>query len=512
MDDARKISRVVVLGGGTAGLFTALAIKRHLPDIQISVVRSTKMGVIGVGEGTIATIGRFVHQYLGIDSREFHQRVRPSIKLGIRYIWGEHDFFNYSFSPQLTSPASGLKIAKGYLCKNAFDYADLQTALMFHNKVCTRRIDGRPKLNHHFAYHLENESLVSYLEELADKAKIHKIDDIVQRVEQGHSGVNALLLASGQRIEADLFVDCSGFRSELIGKAMGVELVDFSDALFCDRAVLSGWKRTDEPYHPFTTAETMSSGWCWRIEHDETINRGYVYSSAFISDEAAEKEFRAKCPKVRDTRIVKFTSGARRRTWVKNVVAIGNSAGFVEPLEATAISLTCQAISLLVRALQASDNNLLPIQQEYYNRYCWDAWEMTRDFLAVHYKFNKRIDSPFWRAAQTDTNLGNAAALVDYYKAVGPDFRLLNRDMRQNIFYSEGYLSMLVGQGVPYGRRPYIPDSAQQQWRQHKEDLNREAAKGMDMTECLAHLRRHGLPDSGGWGTGDVDMVYADNL
>src|SRR6185436_5095512 len=155
--------------------------------------------------------------------------------------------------------------------------------------------------------------------------------------ELGGEGIAALVAEDGRRITGDLYIDSSGFRSELLGRALQEPFLNYDDALFCDKAVIGGWPRTNEPILPYTTAETMDSGWCWQIEHENFINRGYVYSSAFISDDAAREELLRKNPKVATVpRVVRFRSGRYERSWVGNVVAVGNAAGFVEPLEATA--------------------------------------------------------------------------------------------------------------------------------------------------------------------------------
>src|SRR5262249_35835047 len=156
-------------------------------------------------------------------------------------------------------------------------------------------------------------------------------------VEQDEHCITGLKLASGRSRDADLYVDCSGFRSVLLSEALGEPFVNFSSTLYCDRALAGGWDRTTERIKPYTTAETLDAGWCWQTEHPNRIIRGYVYSSAFISDEDAEREFRSKNPKIEKARLLKFPSGRYRNSWVKNVVAIGNASGFVEPLEATSL-------------------------------------------------------------------------------------------------------------------------------------------------------------------------------
>lgn len=490
----RRVQKIVVLGGGSAGFLVALALRKQLPGLAVEVVRSTKMGVIGVGEGTIISVVNFLHNYLRLDTKRFHERAKPSLKLGIRYLWGSRPFFHYTFSQELSRPLRGLSLPRGYYCQDECDYVDITSALMAHNRVCLRRPNGQPQMQRGFAYHLENRTFVQHLEELADEAGIPKIDDVVRDVEQNEHGLTALILESGQRIEADLFVDSSGFRSELLGQALAEPYVDFKEALYCDRALVGGWPRSaDDPYYPFTTAETMSAGWCWRIEHDDLVNRGYVFSSAFQSDEEAEREYRALCPLVQKTHIVKFLAGSYRRTWIKNVVAIGNSAGFVEPLEATAIGMICDAAVHLCRALQASDSHVIDIQRDIFNKVVWRNWEIIRDFLAIHYRFNRRLDTPFWRACQNDVQLGTIQDLVDYYQAVGPDFGLLTPELKRDFFSAEGYLAMLVGQQVPYQRTVSIPEPQAKVWREHKLQMKLQARDGMGMNECLGHLRERGL-------------------
>jgi tryptophan halogenase len=223
----RPIRRIVVLGGGSAGFLVALALKKKVPDIELTVVRSTKMGVIGVGESTIISVVTFLHKYLGLDSQRFHERAVPSIKLGIRFIWGKRPFFNYAFSPQLSAPLEPFAFPRGYYCRDSFDFADMSAALMTADRVCLQRVDGQPRFLSSIAYHLENRTFVRCLEEMADELGIPKIDDVVQHIEQSEAGIEALVLSSGERVEADLFVDCSGFRSELLGRALGEPFVDF---------------------------------------------------------------------------------------------------------------------------------------------------------------------------------------------------------------------------------------------------------------------------------------------
>lgn len=483
---------VVILGGGTAALLAAIAMAKHLPHLNVLVVRSTKMGVIGVGEGTIASIGRFLHTYLSIDPVRFHQEVRPSIKLGIQFKWGSKTPYHYSFAPQFSAanPAQRhFPSAVGAFCQTDATFANPASSLMYHGNVAALDANGLPVLSPRFAYHLENRAFVEFLERYTDELGVEKRDAVVQHVAVNRDGVESLLLDGGQEVAAELFVDCSGFRSELLGKALNEKFVSFRESLWCDRAVVGGWKRGNEPYYAFTKAEAMHAGWSWRIEHDELINRGYVYSSDFISDDAAEAEFRMKNPKVNDTRVIHFRSGSYRRSWVQNVVAIGNSAGFVEPLEATAIGFMTSAIDQMIAMLKAGPR-IAEIHRDLYNRAQESNWNQTRDFLALHYKPNRESQSAFWAACRNDLPLGEAQDIFDFYQASGPEFRGLQSRLRSDIFGAEGYLSVLVGQKVPYLRAENDVARCQSKWQTFRRSLSKVGKEGMGMTEYLSMIRK----------------------
>jgi len=234
----------------------------------------------------------------------------------------------------------------------------------------------------------------------------------------------------------------------------------------------------------------MNSGWCWQIEHEHRINRGYVYSSAFISDEEAEREFRAMNPKVGPTRIVKFVSGRYERAWIGNVVGMGNANGFVEPLEATAIATFCNMSKWLTLTLQESSLDPQPVDRMLFNRAVSGAWEAIRGFLGCHYKFNTRIDTPFWRECWEKTNLGGAAELTEFYQERGPSalWHRLQLD-KVDSFGMEGYLSTLIGQRVPY-RMQYAPTSQEEKALAMLRHKVREAARNaVSVQEALARIR-----------------------
>ena len=492
------IQKVLILGAGSAGLMAAVTLKRKLPALTVQVVRSQEIGVIGVGEGTTAAFPRHFFEYLRLKPQGFYETADPTWKLGIRFLWGPREEFYYTFSREFHHRFPELQRNCGFYYDEHCEYAGPISAMMRFGKVFGRRPDGMPQFHNNHAFHIENLKLVAWLENECREAGVH-ITDATVTAELGEQGVAALLTETGERLTADLYLDASGFRSELLGRALAEPFLSYGDALFCDRAVIGGWPRTDEPVLPYTTAETMESGWCWRIEHEHFINRGYVYASSAISDDDALKEFLSKNPKVATTpRVVRFRSGRYRRNWVKNVVGVGNSVGFVEPLEATALQVICVEASTLADSLIDSCCDPTPTLIELYNRYNAQAWDDIRDFLAVHYVFNTRLDTPFWKACRNDTQLHDAQFLVDFYRENGPSVvagaQLLHES---NSFGMEGYLAMFLGQRVAHAK-PYRPtDHERDVWSQHYRTWGRDAQNALGVPECLALLRR-GFKRTGG--------------
>jgi tryptophan halogenase len=403
------IQHVLVLGGGSAGFIAAISLKIKLPDLQVSVVRSKDMGVIGVGEATTFAFPSYLHGRLKIDPGEFHRGAQPTWKLGIRFHnWGPRRHFDYTFRPQVTSRCENLPKLNGYYCYEDPEYADLFPALMSHDKAFVRNPHGGPHIGTDVAYHIENRTFVAYLETYAARLGIDIQNDLVSEVKQDDPGVTGLVLKSGHTVTADLYVDCSGFASLLLSKTLHEPYLSYRPTLFNDRAIWGGWERTDEPIRPYTTAEAMDAGWCWRIDHEFSINRGYVYCSAFISDDDAEREFRSKNPKVQTTKPVKFVTGRYERAWVKNVVGIGNAAGFVEPLESTSLGVICDQSDSLVNSLIECDRRPTPTIVGQYNKRFRLKWDNIRDFLGIHYKFNTGMDTPYWRECRDKCDIAGA--------------------------------------------------------------------------------------------------------
>jgi tryptophan halogenase len=485
------IRQVVVLGGGSAGLLAALSLKSRLPQLTVRVVHSREIGIIGVGEGSTADLPNHLHGFIGIDPADFHRRARPTWKLGVHFEWGPRPSFDYTFTKTFVGMAPGLPRLLGFYAWDDCDSLDMNSALMREGKAFRRLPNGAPFLGRDIAYHMENAVFVSALEHYANERGVLFTEGKVRAVERGPAGIAALELESGEKVSADLFVDASGFRSELLGTTLGERFESFDDALFCDRAVAGGWERTTEPVLPYTRAETMDSGWAWQIEHERHVNRGYVFSSAYISDEEADAEFRRKNPKVQKTRIVKFRSGHYPRSWVGNVVAIGNSGGFVEPLEATALFVICNACRALVIALADCEFDPSQTLRDSYNRTVARMWNEIRDFLAIHYRYNSRLDTPFWQHCRRETALHGAQGIVDYYEENGPSnaFACDLLTPETSIFQLEGFYALLLGQKVPHRRVRPLTAAEQHALAELRAANHKEARAGFGVTDSLALIR-----------------------
>lgn len=498
------IKNVVVFGAGSAGLMAALALRRKLPRLDVHVVRSPAIGVIGVGESTTPQFSAFLFDYLGIPRKRFYALAKPTWKTGIHFLWGPREQFEYPFEVQLDAQYSDLSRVNGFYCDDEFDSVNLNTALMAQGKAFATGDDGSPQIAGFGALHLFNPYLVKALETIAVERGVRFTDAEVTGVDVGDEGVRSLVLADGRRVSADLFIDASGFKSELLGKALATPFISYGDSLYCDRAIVGSWDRTDEFIYPYTVAETMDAGWCWRIDHEHSVNRGYVYSSRFLSDDAARAEFLRKNPKAATwDHAIKFRSGRLSNSWVKNVIGIGNACGFVEPLEATALMVTASQIQTLCDVLAHAQLQPSPAMVGLFNTIFAESWDHIRDFLALHYRFNKRIQSDFWTACLNDVDVSTIRPLLDFYAENGPTGlcrHLLNSTFGgKTQFGIEGFLTMLVGMKVPYTNRAPIDPRELSIFRQRCDANRQKARRGMTVEQALSWVKHpdwawHGDP------------------
>ena len=436
-----------VVGGGTAGWFAALAIKRAFPSLEVTVIASREIPIIGVGEATTPLLVPFLAVDLGIDAGALLEAVRPTWKLGIQFQWAARDF-HYAFGD---ADLIGALAHEGDLraCSLTSRLMTADASPILRDGEGYASLLGELK----FAWHLDNARLVPFLAAEGARAGVKQIDLVINSVDINDHGVTALVCGE-RRLSYDLYVDCSGFRSLLLD-ALGVPFHSYADSLWCDRAWV-GEVGNGGHFRPYTVATTMDAGWCWSIAASDVTphedHRGYVYSSRFVDDETAADEMRRKNPGVGALRPVRFRSGRRAEMWRGNVVAVGNSYGFVEPLESTALHMAVLASFVARRAAAFLDGNddLRERERVRLNARMGAHWDYLRWFLALHYRFNTRSQSPFWQAARAEVNVNGLDEVIERFRARGP-LGLAGEPERDDdpVFGVRGLDVMLLGQGVP---------------------------------------------------------------
>jgi tryptophan halogenase len=392
--------RVVVAGGGTAGWVAAMALARQLGRlVAVTLVESEAIGTVGVGEATIPTVRAF-HELMRIDERAFMAATQATFKLGIALDnWGGvGDRYVHSFGVMgtgtwvadfhhfwLEARSQGAVEPIGAFC--------LEHEAAEHGRFTK---SGDPPLN--YAYHLDAGLYARFLRRIAETDGARRIEGKIARVEQdGASGdVTALVLESGERIEGDLFIDCTGFRALLIEQTLAAGFEDWGHWLPTNSALAVQTESVADAV-PYTRAIAHHAGWQWRIPLQHRVGNGNVFCSEFMAeDEARELLLGSLEGKVlTEPRLVRYATGKRRQVWKNNVIAMGLSAGFVEPLESTTIHLFMAGVTRLIQ--QFPFGPVTPEQRDRYNRMADAEAEGVRDFVILHYKLTQREDSPFWR-------------------------------------------------------------------------------------------------------------------
>lgn len=485
----QPIERICVLGGGSAGYLSAVTLKRLLPGRQVTAVFSPQKPVIGVGEATTAYLPVFLHQLLKLARRRFYAEVQPSWKLGIRFEWGPPDVshFNYPFGFELSERVDPLRKRAAYYCLAKGGYPGPFSALMDKGlSHCVVHEGHYGLIDQPFGYHIPNKRFLAYLDGIAREFGVEFVEGGVVDVRQDDTGdVRSLTLDDGRELTADLFVDCSGFDSMLLSKTCGERFVSYGDTLLCDTAIVGEHDR-DGTIRPYTTAETMDHGWCWRIELPEKVTLGYVHASQFCSPEEATREMREKKPELGDDlRVIKFPSGRYENYWSGNVVAIGNASGFVEPLESTALHVIAEQLVTTCATLLDSDYRIEPPARDAANEQFRQTWDSLRDFLAVHYKFNGRLDTPFWQHCREKIPLGDAQPLADLYRKIGPHTACKALVPKDNVVQFEGYLALLMGQHVATNCTSLLDDRDLRDWEVIQNHVSQQVSQALPVREAL---------------------------
>ncbi len=446
-----RIKRIVIVGGGTAGWMTAAALGKVLGReyADITLVESDAIGTVGVGEATIPQIGTY-NRMLGLDEDEFVRRTKGTFKLGIEFVnWGRlghrymHPFGKYGLNMQGLSFHAFWQRMHQLGDPHSLDDYSLNALAAYDNKFM-RPIDaGRSPLSEiAYAFHFDAGLYALYLREQAESHGVVRREGRITQVHQdGVSGfVTAVELEDGSEVCGELFIDCSGFRGLLIAQTLGIDFVDWSHWLPCNRAVVAPCESVDA-MTPYTRSTAHGAGWQWRIPLQHRIGNGHVYSADHMSEDEATAILLDNLDgePLSEPRGLRFTTGHRQRYWEKNVVAIGLSSGFMEPLESTSIWMIQTGISRLLSNFP--DRSFAAVDRERYNRVLIEETEYIRDFLILHYHATERDDTPFWAYCRNMDIPPRLQEKLDVYNHTGRTFR-----EGEELFNDTSWFAVLTGQ------------------------------------------------------------------
>ena len=485
-----SIKEIVIVGGGTAGWMaaSAMAILLRDPTVRIRLVESEDIGTVGVGEATIPHI-RYFNQLLSLNERDFLRKTHATFKLGIEFVnWGQiGDRYFHSFSPYGYN-MDGVHFHHFWLRHIRQDKAapiddyNLQVLAAKVDKFAHPRTDikGSPLGSIEYAFQFDASLYAHYMRGVAEARGVQRIEGKVvsvnQRAEDGF--IESVTLESGETVGGELFIDCTGFRGLLIEQTLQAGYDDWSHYLPVDRAVAQACE-LDGPPSPYTRATAHEAGWQWRIPLQNRLGNGHVYCSEHISDDAAYAQLRQglDAAPISEPKFLRFKTGIRRKSWHKNVVAFGLSAGFLEPLESTSIHLIQTAIARLMTNFPDKCFNQSDI--DYYNRRTHAEFEQVRDFLILHYCATERDDSPFWKHVRTMPLPESLQQRIDIYKQNG---RLYRHD--NELFGENSWFAVFEGQNIrPERYHPIINFLSDTQLDQRMAEIRRATHKCLEAFE-----------------------------
>ncbi|MDE0933090.1 MAG: tryptophan 7-halogenase [Novosphingopyxis baekryungensis] len=454
------ISSIIIVGGGTAGWMTAAALSKLVGKrgLSVTLIESEQIGTVGVGEATIPPFINF-NQLIGVEESDMLAAAKGSFKLGIQFSnWGQqgdsyfHPFGTYGYEIDGVSFHAIWQRMQAAGDKRPLAYFSPETMAAQFGRFAKTEGETRgdlPPIN--YAYHLDAGLYAAFLRKLAEGRGVlrreGKVADVSLHGENGH--VRSVTLTDGSVIAGDLFVDCSGFRGLLIEQALETGYEDWSHWLPCDRAVAipSAGNGTVAPY---TRATARSAGWQWEVPLQHRNGNGHVYCSSHMEDDEALRILtdNIQGAALADPNFLRFTTGRRKKFWNRNVVALGLSAGFMEPLESTSIHLINTGISKLIALLSVDD--ITPVQADAFNRLTGKEYARIRDFLILHYCATKRDDSAFWTYCRTMSIPDSLSEKIELFRLNGQIFR-----EEDELFAATSWVAVMMGQGIfPRGYSP----------------------------------------------------------
>jgi tryptophan 7-halogenase len=453
---AHPIRSIAIVGGGTAGWMTAVSLAKFFKatNLRIRLIESEQIGTVGVGEATIPPIMHFIRA-AGIDENDLIRKTQSTFKLGIEFKdWTRightymHPFGTTGFDlGPVAFSAYWLKAFREGKARRLEEHS-LEASAAYAGKFMRPVPAANSPLERiTYALHFDASLFARYLRGIAVAAGAVRTEGKVQSValnpENGF--IRSLTLEGGEVVEADLFVDCSGFRGLLIEGALQTGYENWNHWLPCDRAAAVPCERT-AALSSYTRVHAKTAGWQWRIPLQHRVGNGYVYSSQFISDASAQDELLASLEGKALAAPLKlpFTTGRRKRFWNKNCVAVGLSAGFLEPLESTSIHFIQRGIALLLSNFPDRHFNAVDIDR--YNKTVAAEYERVRDFLVLHYSTSERDDSELWRYCRGIDKPDSLKERIELFRSFG---RLLRED--NELFPMQSWLYVFVGQNIMPG-------------------------------------------------------------
>jgi len=447
------IRKIVIVGGGTAGWMTAAPLALKLgKSCEVALVESPEIGSVGVGEATLPTI-RYFNQALGLDGADFVRKTQATFKLGIEFKdWGHvgnrffHGFGDFGPAIENRSPVQyWLRLARDNRDMPSYEEWSTATA-MARSQRFTPPYGEQPGVtnSYSYAFHFDAILYAAYLRDYAMRRGVRRIEGTITEVEQDpESGfITAVKLKDGGRVEGDLFIDCSGFRALLIEGVYRAGYDDWSAILPCNSAQAVPCGMAGPPA-PYTVSTARSAGWTWRIPLQHRTGNGHVYCNGFTTDEEAARVLLdgLDAPALDTPRQLRFTTGRRRKSWIKNCVAIGLSGGFLEPLESTSINIIENSVGWLLQHFPDRDFN--PAHADEFNRLVSQRYEFVRDFIVLHYKVTDRRDSEFWRYCAAMPVPDTLRHQIELFRETG---RVVVYD--PDGFSVPSHVSILLGLGV----------------------------------------------------------------
>ena len=445
--------RIVIAGGGTAGWMAAAALARTLgPVAQVTLVESEQIGTIGVGESTIPPLVTY-NRLLGINEAEFMRATQATFKLGINFenwrVEGENYFHSFGGTGK-DHWSAGFQhfwlhgLERGHTEPYGEYCLELKAAE-------AGKFAHLPDDRMNYAYQLDSGLYAKFLRTMAEADGTMRIEGKIAHVElDGESGdIAALMLEGDRRIEGDLFIDCTGFRALVIEGALRAGYDDWTHWLPCDSAIAIQTSSVRPPV-PYTRAIAHEAGWQWRIPLQHRQGNGVVYCSDYLSHEAALEKLLSTVEgeKLVKPNHIRFRTGARRKQWHRNCVAVGLSGGFMEPLESTSIHLIQRAILRIVRMLPAGVISQRDIDE--FNDQQFTDMEQIRDFLVLHYKATDRRDTPFWRHCASMEVPASLEHKMELFRETGRVFR-----KNEELFAENSWVQVMMGQGInPQSHHP----------------------------------------------------------